>query len=96
MKTPFEKSWEELQKNLPPTEFPGLPTPNEMDRIHQTAKELAIMVTKKGKLAQELKLLIEEHKDDKEMLHILMDNALLRYIDDGEVTEVFKSAQVRY
>jgi len=54
------------------------------------------MVTKKGKLAQELKLLIEEHKDDKEMLHILMDNALLRYIDDGEVTEVFKSAQVRY
>ena len=48
--------------------------------------------TKKGRLVEELLKIIKEHEDDKEMMHLEADNALLRYIDDPEVTITFKRA----
>jgi len=52
--------------------------------------------SKKGRLVEELLKIIEDHKDDKEAMHAAADEALLRYIDDPEVSATFHKAAAWY
>lgn len=46
-------------------------------------------------LRKQLKLIIE-NSDDQEECHILLDDALLNYIDNKEVSEIFTTADIWY
>ncbi len=48
-------------------------------------------MSRKGKLAEELKRINEKLVGDKEELHKEIDKALLRYIDDREITDQYNA-----
>ncbi len=48
-------------------------------------------MSKKGKLVEELKQIREKWINDPERMHIEADKALLKFVDDPEVTEIYNT-----
>ena len=54
------------------------------------------MVDKKKQLIKRLKEISADYEGDPEEIHVRMDDALIEYIDDAEVTDLYNSEVMWY